>query len=125
MCWFEWGVSTSLGAPAPAPGLGLLPGSLSVHCDGEPARLPVLRDAVRAGRVPPGYAADDGVGLLFRGHQLVEAVSSRQRAQALRVDADGELSVATRRLSARERFGPAPDVAEYRRLRIASARWES
>ena len=33
----------SLGAPAPSPGLGFLPGSLSVHMDGEPgapARLP-------------------------------------------------------------------------------------
>jgi dipeptidase E len=125
MCWFEWGVSTSLGTPAPAVGLGLLPGSLSVHCDGEPARLPVFRQAVRTQGIPAGYAADDGVGLLFRGERLVEAVSSRPRARALRVEPEGEVPVAARRLSARERFGPAADVTEYRRLRIASARWES
>ena len=65
------------GRPAPARGLGLLPGSLSVHCDGEPTRLPVYRHAVRAGTVPSGWAVDDGVGLLFRGGELVEVVSSR------------------------------------------------
>ena len=43
MCWFEWGVTKSLGHPAPSPGLGFLPGSMSVHMDGEPARLPVCR----------------------------------------------------------------------------------
>jgi peptidase E len=66
MCWFESGITTSLGRPAPSQGLGFLPGSMSVHADGEPARLPVYRDAVATGAVPPGYAADDGVALLFR-----------------------------------------------------------
>ena len=32
MCWFEWGITSSLGSPAPSPGLGFLPGSMSVHC---------------------------------------------------------------------------------------------
>src|SRR3954453_15156370 len=64
MCWFEWGVTSSLGAPAPAPGLGLLGGSLSVHADGEPERLPIARAAIAEGAIPPGYAADDGVALL-------------------------------------------------------------
>src|SRR4051794_12093690 len=67
MCWFQWGITSSLGAPAPSPGLGFLPGSLSVHMDGEPGRLPVCCDAIADGTMPPGYAADDGVALLFRG----------------------------------------------------------
>ncbi len=70
MCWFEWGVTSSLGSPAPSPGLGFLPGSLSVHMDGEPARLPVYREAIATGTIPAGYAADDGVALLFRGDEL-------------------------------------------------------
>ena len=70
MCWFEWGVTSSLGSPAPSPGLGFLPGSMSVHIDGEPARLPVCRAAIADGTIPPGYAADDGVALLFRGDEL-------------------------------------------------------
>ena len=77
MCWFEWGVTTSMGTPAPSPGLAFLPGSLSVHADGEPARLPVCRASVADGTIPPGYAADDGVALLFRGLELEEVVSSR------------------------------------------------
>jgi len=116
MCWFEWGISTSLGAPAPARGLGLLSGSLSVHCDGEPARLPVYRHAVRSGAVPPGWAADDGVGLLFRGDALADVVASRPRARALRMEPGAETPVAARRLSARERFGDPPDIVEFRRV---------
>ena len=34
MCWFEGGISMSGGAPEAVRGLGLLPGSLSVHLDG-------------------------------------------------------------------------------------------
>jgi peptidase E len=119
MCWFEWGISTSLGAPAAAPGLGLLPGSLSVHCDGEPLRLPMYREAVRAGTVPPGWAADDGVGLLFRGLVLEDVVSSRPRARALRVEPGADAPVAARRLTVRERFGDPADIAEYRRMRLS------
>jgi dipeptidase E len=117
MCWFEWGISTSLGHPAPARGLGLLKGTLSVHADGEPARLPVLRRAVAGGALPPGWAADDGVGLLFRGAELAEVVSSRPRARALRVQRGGETVLAPRRLGRRDRAGPAPEIAEFRRVR--------
>ena len=70
MCWFQGGVTTSAGRPAPAPALGLLPGSLSVHADGQPDRAPVFRDAVRTGVLPGGWLADDGVGLLFRDREL-------------------------------------------------------
>ena len=85
MCWFEAGVSKSSGHPDPVMGLGLLPGSLSVHLDGEPERRPVYLKAVRDGDVPPGWAADDGVGLLFAERSLVRAVSSRPEAGAIAV----------------------------------------
>jgi dipeptidase E len=92
MCWFEGGVTKSSGPPEPIAGLGVLPGSLSVHADGEPERLPVWLDAVRRGTLPGGWAADDGCALLFRGRKLERAVSSRPGASALRVDAvEGEL----------------------------------
>src|SRR6201996_7792349 len=39
MCWFEGGITMSGGAPRPAPGLGLVAGSMSVHMDGEPERI--------------------------------------------------------------------------------------
>jgi dipeptidase E len=89
MCWFEGGVSRSSGPPAPIAGLGLLAGSLTVHADGEPQRLPVWLDGVRDGTLPGGWALDDGVGALFRGARLERLVSSRPGAGAERVDAIG------------------------------------
>ncbi|MCW3069516.1 MAG: peptidase dipeptidase [Solirubrobacterales bacterium] len=92
MCWFQAGISRSSGPPQPIDGLGLLEGSLSVHADGEPERLPVWLAAVRDGAIPGGWALDDGVGLLFGGVSLERVVSSRPGAGAQRVDAiAGEL----------------------------------
>jgi len=92
MCWFQAGVTRSSGPPETIEGLGLLEGSLTVHADGQPERLPVWLGAVRDGTVPGGWALDDGVGLLFRGRRMDRAVSSRPGAQAQRVDAiAGEL----------------------------------
>ena len=81
MCWLEGGVTTSSGAPEPTPGLGLLPGSLSVHADTEPGRRAVYLAAVADGTLPPGWIADDGVGLLFRDMALERVVSARPRAR--------------------------------------------
>jgi dipeptidase E len=92
MCWFQAGITRSSGPPEPIAGLGLLDGSLTVHADGEPERLPVWLAAVRDGALPGGWALDDGVGLLFRGRLLERVVSSRPGAGAQRVDAiAGEL----------------------------------
>lgn len=126
MCWFAGGVTTSSGVPEVTAGLGLLPGSLSVHADGEPARLPVYREAVRSGELPTGFAADDGCGLLFRGTRLERAVSSRPAARAWRIGlgADGEV-VSTPLLPAylpdarREERPTPPDILEFRRMRRA------
>jgi dipeptidase E len=89
MCWFEGGITKSHGPPVPIAGLGLLPGSLTVHADGEPDRLPAWLAAVQSGALPGGWAADDGVGLLYRGTELERVVSSRPAATALRCDAVG------------------------------------
>jgi dipeptidase E len=122
MCWFEWGISTSAGAPAPTPGLGLLPATLSVHADGEPVRLPVLRAAVAAGEVPGGWAADDGVGLVFRGTRLAEVVSSRPGRRAVRVDPGAERKLTPRPLIGPDYAPPPPAIAEFRRVRALRGR---
>jgi dipeptidase E len=121
MCWFEGGVTRSSGPPEPIAGLGLLPGSLTVHADGEPERLPVWLEAVRSGQLPGGWAADDGVGLLFEGTRLARVVSSRPGTSALRVDAV-EHELVRRRiepelLGAGPRRLPPPgdDIRELRR----------
>ncbi len=93
MCWFEHGITRSTGRPAPARGLGFLPGSFSVHYDGDPTRRPVFLDAVARGAMPGGYGADDGVGLLFHDRALVRIVSARPGAHAYRVAAGADAAV--------------------------------
>jgi hypothetical protein len=129
MCWFSGGVTTSTGVPAPVRGLGLLPWSLSVHADGDPERLPVFEQAVATGFLPPGWAADDGVGLLFEGEQLVRTVSSRPHARAVRIDPDEMGVTRTPVLPALLTAAPrherpvAGDVLEFRRTtRLADGR---
>src|SRR6185295_10339909 len=77
----------------PVAGLGLLPGSLSVHYDGEPERRPAYLAAVASGEVPDGFGADDGVGLLFRDGRLERVVSSRPGAGCVRVRRAGDRAV--------------------------------
>jgi dipeptidase E len=120
MCWFEYGITTSSGRPEPAPGLGFLSGSNSVHHDSEPARRPVYLEAVKRGAVPPGYAVDDGAALIFHGDSLEEVVTARPGARAFRVTTDGETPLDARPLAQPVKT-PAtiPAVAELRRLRLA------
>lgn len=89
MCWMEGGVSKSTGTPEPADGLGLVPGSLSVHASQQPERGAIYRDAVASGRLPGGWSVDDYCGLLFVDGELEEAVASRPEAGARRIDRGG------------------------------------
>ena len=119
MCWFEYGITTSSGTPERAPGLGFLPGSNSVHHDSEPARRPVYLDAVRTGAIPPGYAVDDGAGLIFRDTSLQAVVSALENARAYAVTAAGERALPARTISRPRTRSTSPAVAELRRLRLA------
>jgi dipeptidase E len=120
MCWFRWGVTTSSGTPAPAPGLGFLPGSNSVHHDSEPARMPVYRASIQNGAIPPGWAVDDGAALLFRGIGLAEVVTARPGATAHLVTSRGEEPAQARLLDdPAGTAAPPAAVAEFRRLRVA------
>jgi dipeptidase E len=124
MCWFEAGVTTSLGHPRPVRGLGLLPGSNSVHYDSEPARRPCFHEAIRTEAVPPGWAVDDGAGLLFAGRELIEAVSSRAGAGAYWVEETQGEAVETplnpRALPGREELEPPTplSILEWREARV-------
>jgi len=94
LCWFEAGVTDSLG-PDLAPIhelLSLLSGSLCPHYDGEPGRRPAFHRFVRDGRLPPGIALDDGVAAHFVGTELVELVANRHGIAGHRVELrDGEI----------------------------------
>lgn len=88
ICWFEGGVTDSFG-PELAPvtnGLGLLPGANGVHMDSEGRRRPLLRELVAEGTLGPALCTDDGTGLLFRGTELVEAVSEVDGARVTRIE---------------------------------------
>lgn len=88
LCWFESGTTDSYGAGlAPlSSGLGFLPGSHAPHYDGESTRRAHYQKLIAEGALPAGYAADDGVALVFRGTQLDEVVASRPGARAYRVE---------------------------------------
>ena len=91
ICWFEAGVTDSFGPQLDGmrDGLGFLAGSACPHYDGEELRRPVYTRLVAEG-FPPGVAADDGVGLHYRGTELAEVVSVREGATGYRVGPEGE-----------------------------------
>lgn len=104
ICWHTGGTTDSFG-PELRPmtnGLGLLPYSNGVHYDSEPERRPLFQSLIADGTLPPGYATDDGAGLLYRGTELVEALAERAGAGAYRVDPDGSAGAVETPLDTRE-----------------------
>jgi peptidase E len=100
LCWFDCGITDSFG-PQLAPladGLGFLTGSACPHYDDEELRRPLYTRLVGDGALPPGHAADAGVGLVFVDGGLQEVVAPREGATGYRVDADGETSLPARLL---------------------------
>jgi len=90
LCWFSEAITAFHGPPEVIRGIGLLPHSNCVHYDGEAQRGEYYRRMVAEGLMREGYAAEDGVALHFEGRELLRAVSSRPKARAFRVSADGE-----------------------------------
>lgn len=79
LCWHIGGTTDSFG-PTLRPitnGLAFLPYSNGVHYNSEPGRRPLYHRLVADGTLPDGHATDDGVGLVYAGTELVEAVADR------------------------------------------------
>jgi len=77
ICWHVGGTTDSFG-PDLRPvtnGLALVPFSNGVHYDSEPQRRPTFQRLIADGTLPAGYATDDGVGVLYRGTEMVEALT--------------------------------------------------
>jgi dipeptidase E len=119
MCWFDVGITTSGGPPAPASGLAMLEGSACVHYHGdEPGRRLRYLEAV-AGGLPGGYGIDDHAGLLFRGTRLEQAVSAKPGARAYRVQRteQGVIETPVACVELRPPRDATPsDIAEFRRV---------
>lgn len=93
ICWHNGGTTDSFG-PQLRPvtnGLGWLPYSNGVHYNSELQRRPLFHRLIADGTLTDGYATDDGVGLVYRGTEMVEAVADRPNCAAYRVvrGADG------------------------------------
>lgn len=91
ICWHQGGATDSFG-PQLAPvtnGLGFLPYGNGVHYDTEERRRPLIHRLVADGTLGQTHCTDDGVGLLYRGTELVEAVAeSDAGAYVVRRDGD-------------------------------------
>ena len=87
ICWHVGGTTDSFG-PDLQPvtnGLALLPYSNGVHYDSEKQRRPRFQQLIADGVLPDGYATDDGVGLLYRGTEFVEALTEVDGSAAYHV----------------------------------------
>jgi peptidase E len=104
ICWYLGGCTDSFGPElrAVTNGLGLLPYGNGVHYDSEERRRPTIHRLVADGTLPETHCTDDGVGLVYHGTTLVEAVTERDGAGAYVVTADDgtahENRLETRRL---------------------------
>ncbi|MFI7604143.1 Type 1 glutamine amidotransferase-like domain-containing protein [Micromonospora sp. NPDC049366] len=87
ICWHLGGATDSYG-PDLRPftdGLGWLPYGNGVHYDSEAQRRPLIHRLVGDGTLPVTHCTDDGVGLVYRGDKLVEAVADRDGVSAYEV----------------------------------------
>jgi peptidase E len=98
ICWFQAGTTDSFGPElrAVTDGLGLLPYGNGVHYDSEARRRPLVHRLVADGTLPTTHCTDDGVGLVYRGTELVEAVTELDGKAAHVVTRDGDGAVEER-----------------------------
>jgi len=114
ICWHRGGPTDSFGPRlrAVTDGLGLLPWGNGVHYDSEPGRRAIVHRLVADGSMPRAYCTDDGVGLVYRGTELVEAITDVPGRAAYVVDADGAGGAVEERIEPRR----LPDVGYGQRL---------
>ena len=89
LCWFAESVSGFHGEPCAVEGLGILPWSNCVHFEANGARRDAYRRQLLEG-MRPGFAAEDGAALHFKGLMLDRVVASRPQARGWRLERRGE-----------------------------------
>jgi peptidase E len=97
ICWYEGGTTDSYG-PDLRPvtnGLGLLPYGNGVHYDSDPGRRRLVHELVADGTLPTTHCTDDGVGLVYHGTTLTEAVAETPNASAYEVVRETDRAVET------------------------------
>lgn len=103
ICWYTGGTTDSFGPElrAVTNGLGLLPYANGVHYDSEERRRPLVHELITDGTLGETHCTDDGVGLVYSGTELVEAVSERDDAGAYRVRRGPDGAVVEERIEPR------------------------
>jgi peptidase E len=98
ICWFRGGTTDSFRPELDAVtnGLALLPYDNGVHYDSEPRRRPLVHELVADGTLGVTHCTDDGVGLVYRGTELVEAVTEVAGKGAYVVRREGDAVVEER-----------------------------
>jgi len=98
ICWYQGGTTDSFGPElrAVTDGLALLPYGNGVHYDSEERRRPLVHELVADGTLSTTHCTDDGVGLVYHGTELVEAVSEADGKGAYVVTRDGDRAVEER-----------------------------
>jgi peptidase E len=98
ICWYVGGTTDSFGPQlrAVTDGLGLLPYGSGVHYDSEEQRRPLVHRLVADGTLPSTHCTDDGVGLVYHGTELVEAVAEIDGKGAYIVTREGSTAVEER-----------------------------
>jgi len=103
ICWHSGGTTDSFGIQLRpvTDGLALVPFSNGVHYDSEDQRRPVYQSLIADGTLAPGYATEDGTGVLYRGSGFAEAVTEEAGKTAYYVDRSPDGTVTEQPLDTR------------------------
>jgi len=83
ICWFNSIITNSLNNRLQvSKGLGVINYSCTPHASSEPERLIIFEKKVKNALMPPGFAIDDGVAVLFIDGKFSKVFSSRRKHSA-------------------------------------------
>ena len=92
-CWFDWILSDSVGPGLkPLKGISLISGSCTPHSSGA-KRINQFELNIKNGTLPPGFAIDDGVAVLFIDGKPSQVYSSRKNHKAYFIDTYKKISL--------------------------------
>ena len=93
VCWFEWILTDSLGdGYQPLKGIGLLEGSCTPHSS-DLNRINEFENNIKNSKLPPGFAIDDGVAVLFIDGKPSDVYSARKNHNAYFVNKENKISL--------------------------------
>ena len=91
MCWHIGGATDSFGPTLreTTAGLAFLPYGNGVHYGVNPMRRQLIGEMVGSGAFERAYSSENGIGLVYRGTELVEVVSDRDEVYGWHTFLDG------------------------------------